>query len=212
MYRRRQAVALLVVLIPLGIVGKALLNHRQAAPPVTSPSVSPAAVPASSAAATAAKVSPTAKSASPSVSPTKTAAATSSAASVTADCRNSALAVTVTTDSQSYAVGSPVTIAMRISNTGGTPCRRDVGALPNEVWVTDAAGLVVWSSDACQTAAKPQVVVMPAKSVFGNTQIWSGTNSGRDCTAAAADATAGSYFAHARNDTVQAKPYAFTIG
>lgn len=193
--------ALLIVLIPLAIIGKALLSHRHAAAPT------PTAMLTSAPAAGVTSESAT-SSARASQSPTKVASVTPT----TADCANSALSVSVTTDAQSYAIGSPVTIAMRIANTGSTACRRDVGALPNEVWVTDADGLVIWSSDACQTAAKPEVVIMQPKSVYGNTQVWSGTNSGRDCTSAAADATAGSYFAHARNDTVQAKPYAFTIG
>ncbi len=210
MYRRRQALALIIVLVPLAIVGKALLRHHPAATPTRAVSSSLAALPTNSSTAKPVKSTPA-------TAPSLAAAAARSTTKApspsptTADCRKSALTVTVTTDAQTYAIGSPVTLAMRISNTGGTACRRDVGALPNELWVTDASGLVVWSSDACQTAAKPQVVVMPARSVFGNSQVWNGTNSGRDCTAAAADATAGTYFAHARNDTVQAQAYAFTI-
>lgn len=193
--------ALLIVLIPLAIVAKALLSHRHATVPT------PTALLTSAPAA-----SVTSESATSSIRASQPAVKTPIATPTTPDCANSALSVSVTTDAQSYAIGSPVTIAMRIANTGSTACKRDVGALPNEVWVTDADGLVIWSSDACQTAAKPEVVIMRPKSVYGNTQVWSGTNSGRDCTSAAADATAGSYFAHARNDTVQAKPYAFTIG
>ncbi len=211
MYRRRQVLALLIVLVPLAIIGRALVGQRHAgtpAPTVTT-STSPAATPATSTASTA---STKAAVASPSPAAKASRTHTPSATPTTVDCRNSSLAVSVTTDAQSYTVGSPVTIAMRISNLGATACKRDVGALPNEVWVTDASGLVVWTSDACQTAATPQVVVMPAHSVFGNTQVWSGTNSGRRCTTAAVDAPAGSYFAHARNNTVQAMPYAFSIG
>ena len=108
-------------------------------------------------------------------------------------------------------IGSPVTIAMRITNIGKLDCLRDVGALANEVYVTDIDGIVVWSSDACQQDAKPQVVTIKPGRVFGNTQVWSGLNSGRDCTSAAPAAMAGSYFAYARNDTVQSRGFAFTI-
>ncbi len=195
--------AALVLLVPLAIVGKALLGHRTPATPtptaaLASPSVSP---------------TPTRITTAPTTAPTTTGpkSTTPTPVATIADCNVRDLSVSVTTDAQTYAVGSPVTIAMRISNTGSSPCKRDVGALPNEVWVTDVDGLVVWTSDACQTAANPQVVTMRPGSTFGNTQVWSGLNSGRDCTSAAADATAGNYFAHARNDTVESKPYAFTI-
>ena len=191
-----------MVLVPLLIVGKAVLGHRApaAAPSSSSLTTATASAPPAATRITAPPTLPASKSATP--SPVAT----------IGDCSDRDLSVSVTTDAQTYTIGSPVTIAMRISNTGSAPCKRDVGALPNEVWVTDVDGLVVWTSDACQTAAKPQVVTMRPGSTFGNTQVWSGTDSGRDCTNAAADATAGNYFAHARNDTVESKPYAFTIG
>lgn len=141
----------------------------------------------------------TAASASPSPTPTIT------------DCVNANIRVEVTADAESYAVGQPVTIAMRISNIGDMDCKRDVGALVNEVFVTNVDGLVVWSSDACQKAAKPQIAIMKSKSVFGNTQIWSGLNSGQNCTTAAADALPGKYLIYGRNDVVKSKPFAIEI-
>ena len=144
--------------------------------------------------------------------PTPTPTTTSATPTPTiGDCRNSDIKVTVTADATSYAIGSPVTMAIRISNIGKNECLRDVGALANEVLVTDIDGLVIWSSDACQSDAKPQVVSMKPGSVYGNTQVWGGSNSGRDCTSAAPDAPTGNYFAMARNDTVQSSKFAFTI-
>ena len=86
-----------------------------------------------------------------------------------------------------------------------------MGALSNEIYVTDIDGAVVWSSDACQAEAKPQIATMKPSAVFGNTQVWGGQNSGRDCTQAAPDAAPGSYLAYGRNDTVISKAFAFTI-
>lgn len=146
--------------------------------------------------------------------PTATAtptAATPSATPTISDCVNSAIKVSVTADAESYVVGQPITIAMRISNVGDVDCKRDVGALVNEVYVTNVDGLLVWSSDACQKEAKPQIAIMKSKAVFGNTQVWSGLNSGQNCTQAAADALPGKYLIYGRNDVVTSKPFAIEI-
>ncbi len=128
------------------------------------------------------------------------------------DCLDRDLSISVFTDAATYPMGNPVTIAMRISNTGTTDCMRDIGSLPNEGWGTDANGVLVWTSDACQASATSQVVDMKPGRVFGNTQVWNGTNSGRTCTTTAPPAPAGSYIAYARNNQVTSKGYAFTIG
>jgi hypothetical protein len=138
-------------------------------------------------------------------------AATPSASPTISDCINSAIKVSVTADAESYVVGQPITIAMRIANVGDVDCKRDVGALVNEVYVTNVDGLLMWSSDACQKEAKPQIAIMKSKAVFGNTQVWSGLNSGQNCTQAAADALPGKYLIYGRNDVVTSKPFAIEI-
>ena len=137
--------------------------------------------------------------------------ATPSASPTITDCVNAAIKVNVTADAQTYVIGQPITIAMRISNIGAVDCKRDVGALVNEVYVTNVDGLLVWSSDACQKQAKPQIAIMKAKAVFGNTQVWSGLNTGQNCTQAAADALPGKYLIYGRNDVVTSKPFAIEI-
>lgn len=127
------------------------------------------------------------------------------------DCANPDISVSITADAESYVFGTPITMAMRITNVGTLDCKRDVGALSNEIYVTDVDGAIVWSSDACQKEAKPQIATMHPGAVYGSTQVWSGQNSGRDCTQAAPDAAPGSYLAYGRNDTVVSKPFAFTI-
>jgi len=207
-YRRRRIVALVVLLAPVLIVLKACASGAE---PMATPTPS---------ASTAARVAPS-ETTTNTVKPKATAARSETATKqakpkVTpkpgiGDCANSDIEVTVTADALTYAIGSPVTMAMLISNTGTTECKRDIGALSNEIYVTDVDGAVVWSSDACQVAAKPQIVTMRPTAVFGNTQMWGGRNSGRDCTSAAPDAVPGSYLAYARNDTVTSKAFAFTI-
>lgn len=202
-YRRRQIVALVIVLVPIAIAIRACT----AEPALNTPTVKPQAGSIVSETATAkAKIAATVA-----VDDTASVKAKVSPKPRIGDCASSAISVSVTTDAESYTIGSPVTLAMRISNQGKAACKRDVGALANEVYITDIDGAVVWSSDACQSDAKPQVVVMQPGSVFGNTQTWGGLNIGRDCTSAAPDVAPGNYLAYARNDTVISKPFAFTI-
>ena len=199
-YRRRQLVALLVMLIPALILLRACASgEEQVATTMTT--TEPATTSSTSVPAKQAVTPKTTSTESPSPS----------ASPSIADCMNTAIKVSVTSDAQTYTVGQAVTIAMRIANVGAVDCKRDVGALVNEVYVTNVDGLVVWSSDACQKEAKPQIAIMKSKAVFGNTQVWSGLNSGQNCTEAAADALPGKYLIYGRNDVVTSKPFAIEI-
>ena len=198
-YRRRQLLALLVLLIPVALLLRACTGGAEA-PVETALTATETATTTAAPAKQAAKAeTTTAEKATPSPSPTLT------------DCVNTAIKVSVTADAQTYVVGQPITIAMRIANIGEVDCKRDVGALVNEVYVTNVDGLLVWSSDACQKEAKPQIAIMKSKSVFGNTQVWSGLNTGQNCTQAAADAMPGKYLIYGRNDVVTSKPFAIEI-
>lgn len=193
---------MLVILIPVLLLVRACSNRNDAVTPAPSTTATPGVASASATADLPAKQSST---------PTSTPAPTATTAVKPTDCLTKDIVVTVTADAQTYLVGQPVTIAMRITNNGGTACKRDVGALVNEVYVTNVDGLVIWTSDACQKQAKPQVAVMKSKSVFGNTQIWAGSNSGQNCVPTAVDAMPGKYLIYARNDVVLSKPFAIEI-
>lgn len=203
-YWRRRAVALAVVITPLLLVLRACAG-TDATTPTPSPTTtkSPAVETTTAAKQQKPKPETTTVAKKPKKTPTP--------AQTVGDCRGSELEVTITADALSYPVGSPVTLAVRIANLGTTACKRDVGALANEVYITDIEGTVVWSSDACQVDNRTQVVTMKPGSVFGNTQVWAGLNSGRDCASAAPDAAPGTYFAYGRNDSVVSKGFAFTL-
>ena len=205
-YWRRRAVALAVVIAPILLVLRACAGPDDAAP---TPSPTATKSPAVETATVAKQQKPKAETTTVAKQPKKT--TTPTPAQTVADCRGSELEVTITADALTYPVGSPVTLAVRIANLGTTACKRDVGALANEVYITDIEGTVVWSSDACQVDNRTQVVTMKPGSVFGNTQVWAGLNSGRDCASAAPDAAPGTYFAYGRNDSVVSKGFAFTL-
>lgn len=195
-FRRRRIIALLIVLLPLALLLKSFVFGSE---PTPTPSATLTATPSKSAA----KPKVETVTAEPTTTPTPTPTIT--------DCVNSSIKVSVTADAQTYVIGQPITIAMRIANVGAVACKRDLGALVNEVYVTNVDGLVIWTSDACQKDAKPQVSIMNPKAVFGNTQVWSGLNSGQNCTNAAADAQPGKYLVYARNDVVLSKPFAIEL-
>ena len=209
-YRRRRIVALLIVLLPILLLLRACSGSDEE-PTSMSTETGTVTATETSTAAKAAKPKATAAATPATTAETTTATPSPSASPKLTDCLTTNIRVSVTADAQTYAVGQPVTIAMRISNIGAVPCKRDVGALVNEVYVTNIDGLVIWTSDACQKQAKPQVAIMKPNSVFGNTQIWSGLNSGQNCTTAAADAMPGKYLVYARNDVVVSKPFAIDI-
>ena len=194
-YVRRRLVAAIVVLLPV------LLGVRACTAATADPVPTPATktTPTST---TAASATP-----SPTVSSTPKVSATPS----TGACDNGSIEVQVSTDKQNYRLGENVVLQMRIVNTGGIECRRDVGALPNEMYIMDADDVVVWTSDACQTSARGEIVTMKPGAAFGNTQTWTGSNTGRGCSSLSADAAAGEYRAFARNDTVVSAPATFTL-
>lgn len=199
-FRRRRLIALLIVLLPVALLLRSCVFDGEPAPQPTATATATASKAAAKATPkTETKTATTKPTASPTPTPTIT------------DCVNTNIKVSVTADALTYAIGQPVTIAMRIANIGDVPCKRDLGALVNEVYVTNVDGLVIWTSDACQKEAKPQVSIMNAKAVFGNTQVWSGLNSGQNCTTAAADAQPGKYLIYARNDVVTSKPFAIEL-
>ena len=227
---RRRILVLAIVLTPI-LLAVRLLGGGSAAPAMSGPAANPSVGASASAAprtadtgtVTSASASPVASATHTTPAPiasltgplkadTRTAIPKASRTPTLPDCTDASIGISVTTDATTYPVGNPVTIAMRISNTSTTDCMRDIGSLPNEVWVTDANGVVIWTSDACQASASSQVVDLTPGRTFGNTQVWNGTNSGRTCTTTASPAPAGNYVAYARNDRVTSQGYAFTIG
>ena len=197
-FRRRRLVAVLILVSPLLLVLRACNGTESGAAPTPTPS-------------RATTVAPSATQ-SPVASPTPTPTPTVSTAPALRACDNDDIRVTVTTDRSTYGIGERVTMQMRIENVGDTACRRDVGALANELYIVDADDVVVWSSDACQKDAKLRLVTMRPGAAFGNTQTWTGSNTGRGCSSLAADAVEGEYRAFARNDTVVSAAAAFTLG
>ena len=193
---RRLLVLAVVVALLLGV--RWLLTGGDAEPaaggsPSPSPSASATETPAPSE--------------SPSASPTATGSATPAP---DGQCADSAIAVTASTDAASYTVGSTPRLRMRIENTSGTACKRDVGAAQNELVITSGSTRV-WSSDDCNPGGDPNVVTLEPGQSYSVSVTWLGNLSQKGCPADQPLAEAGTYKLTGRNGEVTSEPAVFAL-
>lgn len=195
-YWRRRIVVILGVLVVLGLLWW-LISPGGSSAPTTAVSSSPTALPTLSATA--------------SPSPDGSATGSPSASVSGAECLDSDIVVTVTTAQQSYSLGEPIEFVMKISNTGTTACKRDVGPAANTFTVT-SGGFGVWSSDACTATGDSQEEEIPVGEAFAVKGTWDGTVTANGCGPSATPAEAGSYQVEATNGQVTSDPVGFTLG
>lgn len=148
-------------------------------------------------------------SAAPSDTPTPTASASATPAP-DGQCADSAISVTATTDAASYTVGSTPRLRMRIENTSGTACKRDVGAAQNELVITSGSTRV-WSSDDCNPGGDPNVVTLDPGQSYSVSVTWLGLLSQKGCPADQPLAEAGTYNLTGRNGEVASEPAVFAL-
>jgi hypothetical protein len=195
---RRALVLLVLLLVVLGVVG--LLGGRGGDPAPTAAPVapSPSPSPSSSSPAASSSADPT-SSASPDKTKTKTPA-----------CKDSAVAVTASTDAASYQVGSTPRLRMQITNKSSSACKRDIGADANEL-IINLGETKFWSSDDCSPGGKSDVVTLEADQSYSVSLTWLGRASAPDCPADQPAAKAGSYNLVGRNGDVLSKPEPFSL-
>jgi len=150
------------------------------------------------------------QSAAPGATPQATSATTPPAAAPVA-CEDAVIAVTATTDSSTYPVGSTPRLTLTIQNTGGVPCKRDVGPKSNELSIT-SGGYHVWSSDDCNASDKAKVVVLKAGEKVASSITWDGRLTTPGCpNGPGAQAKAGTYRVEGRNAKVTSDPTPFSL-
>lgn len=193
---RRLLVLAVVIALLLGI--RWFLTGRDAEPEAAaSPSASPSATAEPSASPSATEAS----SAAPSGSATATPGG---------QCADSAITVTASTDAASYAVGATPRLRMRIENTSGSACTRDVGAAENELVITSGDARV-WSSDDCTPGGDPNVVTLQPGQSYSVSVTWLGRLSQKGCPADQPLAEAGTYKLTGRNGAVVSQPAVFAL-
>jgi hypothetical protein len=156
-------------------------------------------------------VSPAATSTNPnSPAPVDTAAAKPSTESSAVQCADSDLSVTVSTDSASYPVGSTPKLHLKIENTSGTACYRDIGAGMNELKIS-SGGYHVWSSDDCNAGGAPLVTLLKPTQSYSVTVTWPGVLSAKGCPANQPMAKPGLYDLYGRNGTLISASSSFSL-
>jgi len=154
------------------------------------------------------------QSANPTSSPATASSSAAPTSNSTADgapqCGNADIAVTVSTDSASYAVGSTPKLHLKIQNTSGTACYRDIGAGMNELHIK-SGGYHVWSSDDCNAGGAPDVTLLQPAQSYSVTVTWPGILSASGCPGNQPVAKAGSYDLYGRNGDVISSPAVFSL-
>jgi hypothetical protein len=138
--------------------------------------------------------------------PTATASPTASASAppvaAVSGCADAVLALTGSTDAETYAVGTSPRLTLVVKNTGPVPCNRDLGSGAVELLVYSGQDRI-WSSDDCS----PAKGVAPTRLAPGGTQAvaltWAGKRSRPGCTGTATQAQAGTYRLVARVGTLR---------
>jgi hypothetical protein len=128
-------------------------------------------------------------------------------------CTDRSLVVSVQVDRPVYRVGEKPAFRLIVTNTGSTPCKRDLDLALQEVFVVaNPSGTRTWSSNDCTPGHSDDVrVLMPnTPVVFAVT--WSGLGSEIGCKTPRKAAPAGTYTVGARLGAVMAKtPVTFTL-
>ena len=126
--------------------------------------------------------------ASASATPDPSASPTASAA----PCTDDVLQVVAAASDESYAVGEQPRLELRITNSGATPCSRDIGQASVELQVVSGEDRI-WSSDDCAPGGEPDLAVLQPGAVETSTVTWPGTRSLPGCQGDDEPADAGTY-------------------
>jgi len=107
-------------------------------------------------------------------------------------CTDDVLQVEAAATEESYAVGEQPRLELRITNTGATPCTRDLGQAAVELQVVSGDDRI-WSSDDCAPGGEADLVVLQPGAVETSAVTWSGTRSLPGCQGDDEPADAGTY-------------------
>lgn len=143
----------------------------------------------------------------PSASPTPTASPSPSAA---AACAPTALEVEPAAGESSYAVGASPRLSLSITNTGTTPCTRDLGQAQVELTVTSGRDRI-WSSDDCAPGGDPDVVTLEPGEPVVQSVTWDGRRSLPGCAGEKAQAQPGTYRVGGRVGDLRVDGGSFTL-
>lgn len=137
-----------------------------------------------------------------------TPSATTSGATVT-DCTDEQISVVVAINPIDPKVNQEIKISMTITNVGTTDCLRDVGSGANEITIISGPALI-WSTDHCNPSTASDVRTLSPNQKLTISATFNGTQTSKGCVKHN-KATAGTYWAHARNISKNSDGLRFVI-
>lgn len=145
-------------------------------------------------------------SASPQTSPSVTATESVTAIS---NCTDDQISVSVSIDPQNPKVNQSLKLTMSVTNTSSTTCQRDVGSGVDEITIISGPALI-WSTDHCNPSTATDLRTLEPNQKVSVTATWNGTQTSKGCVKHN-QATAGTYWAHARNASKNSDGVRFVI-
>jgi hypothetical protein len=112
-------------------------------------------------------------------------------------CPPEALRVEAVAGRESFPVGGSPRLSLRVTNTGSTPCTRDLGQSAVELLVF-SGGDRIWSSDDCAPGGPKDVTTLQPGEPVTRASTWNGRRSLPGCAGSKAQARPGTYRVTAR--------------
>lgn len=126
-------------------------------------------------------------------------------------CAPPALTATATTERNDYPVGGRPVLVLTVTNTGTTPCTRDLGQGAVELMVISGSDRI-WSSDDCAPGGPAKSVVLAPQEESVTRITWAGRRSLPGCAGDKAATQAGTYRVNARLGDLRVQGSSFVLG
>ena len=144
-------------------------------------------------------------------SPTPTQSQSSKPADLKA-CDDSAIQVAISAEAgPDFTLGDEPVLTADITNVSTAACLRDVGSAANEIYVTNADGYRVWSSNRCPTEQYVKLVEMQPQALYRVTITWPGTRNPKTCGEVAEPVKPGEFSVYAKNGGSESEPAILTM-
>lgn len=143
----------------------------------------------------------------PSIEPSAGAVAATPAAIT--DCTDDQISVVVALNPVEPKVNQDIRLTMSLTNTSTVACNRDLGSGANEITIISGPALI-WSTDHCNPSTAIDIKTLQPSQKISISATFNGTQTSKGCVKHN-KATAGTYWAHARNISKNSDGVRFVI-
>lgn len=143
----------------------------------------------------------------PSIEPSAGAVAATPAAIT--DCTDDQISVVVALNPVEPKVNQDIRLTISLTNTSTVACNRDLGSGANEITIISGPALI-WSTDHCNPSTAIDIKTLQPSQKISISATFNGTQTSKGCVKHN-KATAGTYWAHARNISKNSDGVRFVI-